>query len=199
MNKPHIREAIIVEGRYDKNTISQFVDAIIIETQGFHFFHDEKIHIMLRDLANTCGIIILTDSDSAGFLIRNHIRSFIPEGRVLNAYIPDIYGKEKRKSTPGKEGKLGVEGMKREVILTALREAGATIGNEEPATENHISISDLFQAGLTGHPDSKEKRKVLLHAMSLPEHLSTKVFAEILSKRMNKKELSELMVNLKIY
>ena len=154
---------------------------------------------MLRDLANTCGIIILTDSDSAGFLIRNHIRSFIPEGRVLNAYIPDVYGKEKRKSTPGKEGKLGVEGMKREVILTALREAGATIGNEEPAAENHISISDLFQAGLTGHPDSKEKRKVLLHAMSLPEHLSTKVFAEILSKRMNKKELSELMVNLKIY
>ena len=102
MNKPHIREAVIVEGRYDKNTLSQLVDALIIETKGFHLFHDESLRSTLRSLAESCGIIILTDSDSAGFLIRNRIRSFVQAGRVLNAYIPDLHGKEKR---TGKRGK----------------------------------------------------------------------------------------------
>ena len=199
MSKPHIREAIIVEGRYDKNTLSQIVDALIIETQGFHLFRDESMRRTLRTLAESCGIIILTDSDSAGFLIRNHIHSFVSEGRVLNAYIPDLYGKEKRKTTPGKEGKLGVEGMKREVILKALKDAGASFDQEVVTADNRITVADLYNAGLTGKPDSREKRRVLLQELSLPEHLSTKALAEVLSKRMTKGELFKMAFRSKIY
>ena len=199
MNKPHIREAIIVEGRYDKNTLSQVVDALIIETNGFHMFHDESLRITLRSLADSCGSIIMTDSDSAGFLIRNRIRSLVSDGRVLNAYIPDLYGKEKRKTAPGKEGKLGVEGMKREVILKALKDAGATFDEEEPTTEDQITVTDLYKTGLTGKPDSREKRRVLLKELSLPEHLSTKALAEVLSKRMTKEELFKKALRLKSY
>lgn len=199
MSKPHIREAIIVEGRYDKNTLSQIVDALIIETQGFHLFRDESMRRTLRTLAESCGIIILTDSDSAGFLIRNHIHSFVSEGRVLNAYIPDLYGKEKRKTTPGKEGKLGVEGMKREVILKALKDAGASFDQEVVTADNRITVADLYSAGLTGKPDSREKRRVLLQELSLPEHLSTKALAEVLSKRMTKEELFRMAFRSKSY
>lgn len=199
MSKPHIREAIIVEGRYDKNTLSQIVDALIIETQGFHLFRDESMRRTLRTLAESCGIIILTDSDSAGFLIRNHIHSFVSEGRVLNAYIPDLYGKEKRKTTPGKEGKLGVEGMKREVILKALKDAGASFDQEVVTADNRITVADLYNAGLTGKPDSREKRRVLLQELSLPEHLSTKALAEVLSKRMTKEELFRMAFRSKSY
>ena len=199
MNKPHIREAIVVEGRYDKNTLSQLVDALIIETKGFHLFHDETTRGMLRDLAKSCGLVILTDSDSAGFLIRNRIRSFITDGRVLNAYIPDLYGKEKRKSAPGKEGKLGVEGMKREVLLKALEDAGATFDEVVPAAENRITVADLYEAGLTGRVDSRVKRSALLKKLSLPEHLSTKALAEMLSRRMTKEELFGMIERLKTY
>ena len=199
MNKPHVREAIIVEGRYDKNTLSQVVDALIIETNGFHMFHDESLRNTLRSLADSCGIIIMTDSDSAGFLIRNRIRSFVSDGHVLNAYIPDLYGKEKRKTAPGKEGKLGVEGMKREVILKALKDSGATFDEEESTDENRITVADLFKAGLTGKPDSREKRRVLLKELSLPEHLSTKALAEILSKRMTKEELFNKAIQMENY
>ena len=193
MNKPVIKEAIIVEGRYDKNTLSQLVDALIIETKGFHLFHDETMRKMLRNLAVSCGIIILTDSDSAGFLIRSRIRSFVPEGRVLNAYIPDLYGKEKRKSTPGREGKLGVEGMEREVLLKALKDAGATFGEERPLSEERITVADLYHVGLTGRRDSREKRRELLQELSLPEHLSTKALADVLSRRMTRDELFSRM------
>ena len=196
MNKTHIGEAIIVEGRYDKNTLSQLVDALIIETKGFHLFHDESLRNMLHSLAESCGIIILTDSDSAGFLIRNRIRSFIQDGRILNAYIPDLYGKEKRKSAPGKEGKLGVEGMKRDVLLKALREAGATFDDHAELRENRITIADLYRAGLSGKPDSKEKRRLLLMKLSLPEHLSTKALTDILSKKISREELFAMITDM---
>ena len=193
MDKPRIREAIIVEGRYDKNTLSQVVDALIIETKGFHLFHDEDLRKTLRNLAQTCGIVILTDSDSAGFLIRSRIRSFIPEGRILNAYIPDLYGKEKRKTTPGKEGKLGVEGMDREVLLNALKDAGAAFEEGGVLPAQKITVADLYAAGLTGRADSREKRKALLKQLLLPEHLSTKALADVLSRRMKREELFTLL------
>lgn len=196
MNKPHIREAIIVEGRYDKNTLSQLVDALIIETKGFHLFHDESLRSTLRSLAKSCGIIILTDSDSAGFLIRSRIRSFVQAGRVLNAYIPDLHGKEKRKSAPGKEGKLGVEGMKRDVILKALRDAGGTFDDHADLLVNRITIADFYQAGLSGKPESKEKRRRLLTKLSLPEHLSTKALTDILSRKMSKEELFAMIAEM---
>ena len=193
MDKPRIREAIIVEGRYDKNTLSQVVDALIIETKGFHLFHDEDLRKTLRNLAQTCGIVILTDSDSAGFLIRSRIRSFIPEGRILNAYIPDLYGKEKRKTTPGKEGKLGVEGMDREVLLNALKDAGAAFEEGGVLPAQKITVADLYAAGLPGRADSREKRKALLKQLLLPEHLSTKALADVLSRRMKREELFTLL------
>ena len=193
MNKPHIREAVVVEGRYDKNTLSQIVDALIIETKGFHLFHDKDLRELLRRRAKTDGIVILTDSDSAGFLIRSRIRSFIPEGRVLNAYIPDMHGKEKRKAAPGKEGKLGVEGMKREVLLKALRDAGATFDEQAPERKGSITAADLYAHGLTGRPDSRARKQALLKQLALPEHLSTKALAAVLSEKMTKEEFISLM------
>ena len=134
-----IREAIVVEGRYDKNTLSQILDAPILETSGFGIFKDKQQMALLRRIAETRGLIVFTDSDGAGFVIRNHIKSAIPGKYLKHAYIPDIYGKEKRKAAPGKEGKLGVEGMTEDVILGSLRRAGATIDGEELAPVRQIT------------------------------------------------------------
>ena len=148
-----IREAIIVEGRYDKNTLAQIVDAPILETSGFGIFHDRQRLALLRRLAETRGIIVLTDSDGAGFVIRNYLRGAIDPSQVKHAYIPDIAGKERRKRAASKEGKLGVEGMRPDVLLEALRRAGATIeGEETPASGARITKADLYAAGLTGGP-----------------------------------------------
>ena len=158
MAKPKVKEVIVVEGRYDKNTLSQVVDAVIVELGGFAVFNDKEKQAFLRKLAKERGIILFTDPDGAGFVIRNRVKGNIPEGRVLQAYVPDIYGKEKRKRKGGKEGKLGVEGMKPEILLDALRRAGATIDEESAIKGNSITKADLYDLGLIG-PESVEKRK----------------------------------------
>ena len=190
-----IREAIIVEGRYDKNTLAQIVDAPILETSGFGIFHDRQRLALLRRLAETRGIIVLTDSDGAGFVIRNYLRGAIDLSQVKHAYIPDIAGKERRKRTASKEGKLGVEGMRPDVLLEALRRAGATIeGEETMAAGARITKADLYAAGLTGGADSKAARQRLLAQLDLPEHLSTNALLEVLNALMTREEFQNLHI-----
>lgn len=190
-----IREAIIVEGRYDKNTLAQIVDAPILETSGFGIFHDRQRLALLRRLAETRGIIVLTDSDGAGFVIRNYLRGAIDPLQVKHAYIPDVAGKERRKRTASKEGKLGVEGMRPDVLLEALRRAGATIeGEETMAAGARITKADLYAAGLTGGADSKAARQRLLAQLDLPEHLSTNALLEVLNALMTREEFQKLYI-----
>ncbi len=176
-----IREAIVVEGRYDKNTLSQIVDAPIFQTDGFGVMKDKQQLALLRRVAKTRGLIVLTDSDGAGFVIRNRLKSAIPAQYLKHAYIPDVLGKEKRKTAPGKEGKLGVEGMPPEVILRALERAGATMDNSPPSCAGQITKLDMFQVGLSGGPDSKAKRLALLKALELPEHMSSNALLQALN------------------
>lgn len=186
-----IREAIIVEGRYDKNTLAQIVDAPILETSGFGIFHDRQRLALLRRLAETRGIIVLTDSDGAGFVIRNYLRGAIDPSQVKHAYIPDVSGKERRKRTASKEGKLGVEGMPPEVLLSALRAAGATFeGEGTTVKENPVTHADLLDLGLIG-AGSKAKRAALLRALALPEHLSTAALLDVLGTLTTREELVE--------
>ena len=161
-----IREAIVVEGRYDKNTLSQIVDAPFLETSGFGIMKDKAQLQLLRRIAQSRGLIVFTDSDGAGFVIRNFLKSAIEPKYLKHAYIPDIAGKERRKSAPGKEGKLGVEGMRPEIILDALRRCGATIEGENISPVNEITKQDLMALGLSGGPDSGAKRLALLKELS---------------------------------
>ena len=168
-----IKEAIVVEGRYDKNTLSQIVDAPILETSGFGIFKDKQQLKLIRKVAQLRGLIIFTDADGAGFVIRNHLKSAIPGKYLKHAYIPDIPGKERRKAAPGKEGKLGVEGMTPEIILNALRNAGATIeGETQKRTAGAITKADLMELGLAGIPGSEDKRRALMKKLDFPEHMS---------------------------
>ena len=176
-----IREAIVVEGRYDKNTLSQIVDAPIFQTDGFGIFRDREKMRLLRRTAEKLGLIVFTDSDGAGFVIRSHIKSAIPEKYLKHAYIPDIPGKEKRKSAPGKEGKLGVEGMKPEIILEALRRAGATFDDGQAPAAGGITKQNMLELGLSGGPDSSAKRKKLIKALDFPEHLSANALLQALN------------------
>ena len=193
-----IREAIVVEGRYDKNTLSQVVDAPILETAGFGIFKDRQQMALLRRVAEKRGLIVFTDSDGAGFVIRNHIKSAIPGKYLKHAYIPDIPGKERRKSAPGREGKLGVEGMRPEVLKEALLRAGATVVGEEMSSQprRQITRSDLFTAQLTGCAGSQERRKKLLHQLDLPEHLSTKALLQVLNQLMSYEEYTKVIQTL---
>ena len=188
-----IREAILVEGRYDKNTLSQIVDAPILETAGFGIFKDKKQIALLRSVAEKRGLIVFTDSDGAGFVIRNHIKSAIPGKFLKHAYIPDIYGKERRKAAPGKEGKLGVEGMTREVILEALRRAGATIEGEEAPSSSQITKQDLMALGLSGGADASAKRLALLKKLNLPEHMSANAMLQALNLLYSLEELEAIL------
>ena len=188
-----IKEAILVEGRYDKNTLSQIIDAPILETAGFGIFKDKKQLALLRQVAQKRGLIVFTDSDGAGFVIRNHIKSAIPGKYLKHAYIPDIPGKEKRKAAPGKEGKLGVEGMSREIILEALRRAGATIEGEEAPATRQITKQDLMALGLSGGPDSSARRLALLKKLNLPEHLSPNAMLQALNLLYNTEELTNIV------
>lgn len=187
-----VKEVIVVEGRYDKNTLSQIVDAVIIETKGFGIFSDKENLSLLRRLAETRGLIVFTDSDGAGFVIRGHIKGAIKPEYVKHAYIPDIDGKEKRKTSPSKEGKLGVEGMSRDVIITALRRAGATFDGEDSpidAMPRRITKTDMFVLGLSGKPDSSAKRLELLKRLSLPQKLSPNGLLDVLNALMSRDEL----------
>ena len=239
MAKIKIQEALVVEGRYDKNTLSQLVDAPIFVTNGFGIFKNPEQLALLRTVAEARGLIVLTDSDGAGFVIRNHLKGAIDPVLVKHAYIPDVFGKEKRKAAPGKEGKLGVEGMDPEVLLNALRNAGATVletqgsGSKEqgarcatepspacrgggpaarpvegfrpqaptPRTSNAcpceperepITKTDLYELGLTGRPDSRERRRALQKALGLPDNLSTNALLTALNCIITREDLFAL-------
>ncbi|MBO4211852.1 MAG: DUF4093 domain-containing protein [Oscillospiraceae bacterium] len=170
-----LRQALVVEGKYDKNTLSQIVDAPIFVTNGFGIFKDRDMMALLRTVAKQRGLIVLTDADGAGLVIRNRIKSAIAPQYLLHAYIPDVYGKEKRKAAPGKEGKLGVEGMDPETLLRALRNAGAEFldtDSEADRAQQPITKTDLYELGLSGRPDSRAKQLALKQQLGLPEHLS---------------------------
>lgn len=187
-----IREAIVVEGRYDKNTLSQLVDAPIFETSGFGVMNNRELLSFLREVARQRGLIILTDSDGAGFVIRNYLKGALPKEQVLHAYIPDIFGKERRKRQAGKEGKLGVEGMTPEILLAALRDAGAHIeGETAQAAGEPITKLDLFELGLSGTADSSERRAALKRELSLPEHLSANGLLDALNVLFRREEFLE--------
>lgn len=184
-----VREVIVVEGRYDKNALSQVVDAVIIETSGFGIFNDAEKRKLLQTMAEARGLIVLTDSDGAGFVIRNYIKGCVDPKLVKHAYIPDIYGKERRKSVPSREGKLGVEGMKPQVLLDALIRAGATFDDEEnKKTAPRISKADMYARGLSGREGSAEKRAQLIKQLGLPERLTADGLLDVLNATMSLEE-----------
>lgn len=191
--KRKIKEVIVCEGRYDKNTLRQVVDATVLTTGGFQIFNDREQLALIRRLAEQRGVILLLDSDGAGFVIRNHLKGAIAPELVKQAYIPDIAGKEKRKKTPGKEGKLGVEGMEPEVLLEALRRCGATFldGEEQMQPREPITRADLMDLGLIG-ANSREKRQALLKRLQLPEHMGTGAMLEALNLLMDREEFLKL-------
>lgn len=190
-----VKEVIVVEGRYDKNTVSQVVDATVVALGGFSVFNDREKLFFLRRLAMERGLIVLTDSDGAGFVIRNYLKGALPKDLVKQAYIPDIHGKERRKRTPGKEGKLGVEGMRPEIILEALRRCGATFedGEAQLSRSAPLTKADLFALGLTGTPDSASRRQALLRKLDLPEHLTSNGLLEALNLLYSREELEAFL------
>ena len=192
-----IRQAIVVEGRYDKNTLSQIVDATILETSGFGIMRDKQQLSLLRRVAQSRGLIVFTDSDGAGFVIRNFLKSAIEPEFLLHAYIPDVYGKEKRKQTAGKEGKLGVEGMPPDVILECLRRAGAQFEDEQPVTVSQpITKQNLMELGLSGGKDSSQRRAQLLQRLEFPQHMSSNAMLQALNLLYTLPQLQEIMKNL---
>ena len=192
-----IKEAIVVEGRYDKNTLSQIIDAPILETSGFGIMKDKQQLKLLRRVAQTRGLIVFTDSDGAGFVIRDFLKGAIEPKYLRHAYIPDIHGKEKRKSSPGKEGKLGVEGMSPEIIMESLRKAGATVlGEESKRTAGTITKQDMMDLGLSGGANSSELRKKLMKKLDLPEHMSANALLQAVNLLYTLDELQNLMVQL---
>lgn len=193
-NKIKLTEAVIVEGKYDKIKLSNILDAFIIETNGFAVFKDKTKLSFIKKLAKERGIIILTDSDHAGFMIRNYISSGVPKEQIKNVYIPDIFGKEKRKNAPSKEGKLGVEGMTKEVIVEALSKAGIT--SSKSVCSDPVTTVDFYDLGLTGGAGSKAKRKALCKALDLPEFLSTSSLISCINNFMTKEEFYFVCQNL---
>lgn len=181
-----LEQAIVVEGKYDKNTLSQLVDAPIFETNGFGVMKDRALVALLRRAAGTRGLIVLTDSDGAGFLIRNYLKSVLPKQGVFHAYIPDVPGKERRKDKPGKEGKLGVEGMRPEVLLQALERAGVRERTDE---RPQITKTDLFLCGLSGGAGSARRRAELMRRLELSEHLGANAFLDALNLLMTREAL----------
>ena len=190
--KKKVKEVIVVEGRYDKNALLQVVDAVIVETGGFSVFNNGEKLALLRRLAQKRGLILLTDSDGAGFVIRRYLKGAIPPEQIKQAYIPDVAGKERRKRKAGKEGKLGVEGMTPAVLLDTLRRAGATFeGEENTAPDAHITKADLLDKGLIG-PHSAEKRQALLKKLDLPAHLKPNAMLEAFNLLLTQAEFDAL-------
>lgn len=187
----HIKQAVIVEGKYDKIKLDSIIDAVIIPTNGFTVFKNKETLKLIRYFAETTGIIILTDSDSAGFKIRSYLKGAVGNGKITNVYVPDIFGKEKRKASPSKEGKLGVEGMEKEVILEAFRKAGIT-SEEREASDDPITRLDLYECGLSGKENSSAMRKRLLAELGLPELLTTSGMTDILNTMITRRELYAL-------
>lgn len=183
-----IKQAIIVEGKYDKITLSSLVDAVIISTNGFSIYKDEEKKALIQALAEKTGIVILTDSDSAGFQIRSHLRNIVKKGEIINVYIPDIFGKERRKAKPSKQGKLGVEGMSQNVLLEAFQKAGVFADEAAPKREL-ITKADLMNMGLIGCDNAAEKRAAFQKKLGLPELLSANMLIEILNVMFTKEDL----------
>ncbi|MBQ9228628.1 MAG: DUF4093 domain-containing protein [Eubacterium sp.] len=189
--KLKLTQAVVVEGKYDKLKLSQLLDAFIIETNGFGVFKDKERLAFIKKLARERGVIVLTDSDHAGFMIRRYIASGIPKEQLTQVYIPDVYGKEKRKQQPSKEGKLGVEGMTREVLLKAFQRAGVAF--EAVQQENPVTQYDLYAAGLSGTSNARQNKKKLLKALDLPEFLSTHALLSCLNNMMTREEFLRLL------
>lgn len=182
----------MVEGRYDRNTLLQVVDATVVEVGGFALFNDREEAAYLRRLAEARGVILLTDPDGAGFVLRSHLKGLLPPDRVKQAYVPDVYGKEKRKRKPGKEGKLGVEGMTPQVLTDALRRAGATFeGEDAPRRSAGITKADLLEKGLIG-PNSREKRLEIQKKLGFPEHLTANGLLEAMNLLLSREEFDAL-------
>lgn len=189
MDKKKLRQAVVVEGKYDQNTLRQLVDTAVFATNGFADMKDPALLRLLRHAAQTMGLIILTDSDGAGFLIRNTLKGMLPKEGVLHAYIPDIPGKERRKAAPGKEGLLGVEGMRPEIILQALRDAGGEFEDScEQPTRESITKQDFFALGLSGKPDSAARRGALLKELDLPAHMSANALLQAVNTLFSREE-----------
>ena len=190
-----IQEAIVVEGRYDKGVVAQAVDTVILETAGFGIFKDDERLALLRRLAAKRGLIVLTDPDGAGFVIRNYLKGAIPKEQLKHAYVPDVYGKERRKRAPGKEGKLGVEGMSPEVVQAAILRAGATVldGDAPERPAGDLTPADLYALGLSGVPDAGSRRAALLRRLELPEHMSAKALLAALNALYTPDELEQLL------
>jgi ribonuclease M5 len=180
--RPHVKEAIVVEGRYDKNALSQVVDAVILETDGFQIFSEPAQMEMFRRIAQCRGIVVFTDPDGAGLVIRNYLKGSLPPDRVKHAYIPGVTGRERRKKSPSGEGTLGVEGMPPAMLLEALRRAGATLDDAETSVrEVKITKAELYAAGLSGTPGAAGRRQVLLRELSLPSQLSSNALLDVLN------------------
>ena len=194
-----IKEAIIVEGRYDKIKLKNLVDTTIIETNGFSVFSDKEKQTLIRKIAQTRGILVFTDSDSAGFVIRNFLRGAVDKSKIKHCYIPQINGKEKRKAHGSKEGFLGVEGVSDEVIIDAISKSGATIiGEESQAQSGEITKSDLYRLGLTGRENSEKLRKALLKNLGMPSYLTTNAMLSAINCLYSLEELKNIVENLEI-
>ena len=190
-----IQEAIVVEGRYDKSALAGVVDTLILDTAGFGVFKDHERLALLRRLAEKRGLIVLTDPDGAGFVIRNYLKGAIPKERLKHAYVPDVYGKERRKRASGKEGKLGVEGMPPEVLRDAILRAGATVldGESAPRAQGNLTPADLFAWGLSGVPDAAERRAALLRKLDLPQRMSAKALLAALNALYSSEEIIQMI------
>lgn len=189
----HVKQAVVVEGKYDKIKLSSVIDGVIIPTDGFNVFKNKETLALIRYFAETTGIIILTDSDAAGFKIRSFLKGAVGKGEILNVYVPDIFGKERRKTAPSKEGKLGVEGMEKEIILEAFRKAGIAAEEEvEQSQREPITKLDLYECGLSGGKNSSAMRKKLLAELKLPELLTASGMVAILNTMMSRQELFAL-------
>ncbi len=193
MEKLRVKEAVIVEGKYDKIHLSSLIDGLIIKTDGFRLFRDDKLAALIRRCANEDGIIILTDSDSAGFKIRSRIKSLCPDGKIINIYIPDVQGKERRKSEPSKEGKLGVEGIDIDTLRQLFLQAGVCLGEEQQPRSFGITDALLYELGLSGSKGSQELRRSLARRLGLPELISKKALREHLDRFVSQEELRELL------
>lgn len=191
----HLSQAVIVEGKYDKIKLESVVDALIITTEGFSIFKDNEKKELIKALAKSVGIIILTDSDSAGFKIRNYIKNFVKDGKIYNVYVPDIFGKEKRKASPSKEGKLGVEGISPEIISDAIKAVG--IEAQEAERTEIITRITLFDDGFIGQANSEQKRRQLLHELKLPEAMSVNSLLEVINRLFTVSEYKAVVKNIK--
>lgn len=197
MEKMKVQEVIVVEGKYDLNKLKQMIDGIIVTTDGFGIFHNREKLNLIRRMAENRGVVILTDSDGAGFVIRNHLKSCLPKEQLKHAYIPDVAGKESRKKKASKEGKLGVEGMRPEVIKKALMSAGATIDGQATLGGGNLTKADLYAAGLSGTPNSADNRKKLISSLNLPEKLSPNALLDVLNAMYEKQEFLALWEEIK--